>query len=74
MKQFVPFTDDWFECQDSLPGPLVPFRIELPCRHLLDADAAAPDQRTSPRSAWIESTSPSATPMRAALPPASSRT
>lgn len=74
MKQFVPFTDDWFERDGALPGPLVPYRADLPCRRLLGDAEAAPDQRTSPRSAWIDSVSPIATPMRAALPPASSST
>ena len=35
MRQFVPMTDEMLSQLASLPGPLVPYRCGVPCRHAL---------------------------------------
>lgn len=36
MKQFIPFSDEWFERGLPLPGPLVPYASGMHCLHELD--------------------------------------
>jgi hypothetical protein len=55
MKQFIPFNDEWFDHPEQAPGPLVPFQLDMPCRHELAVPA---DQRTGPTLPSISSRSP----------------
>lgn len=71
MRQFIPFSDDWFERDSAMPGPLVPYRCGMPCRHAL-APAAA--QWTVPTSPVMASVSPTRAPIFTAVPAASSST
>lgn len=72
MKQFIPFDDAWFEHPGSMPGPLVPYRCGVPCRHELARDDAR--QCTGPMSPSTFSASPTFAPMAAMVPPGSSST
>lgn len=69
MKQFIPFSDDWFESGAPLPGPLVPYRSGLPCLHELERN-----QCTAPMVPSMSSTSPTCAPIRTALPAVNSNT
>lgn len=69
MKQFVPFSDDWFESDAPLPGPLVPYRSGLPCLHELERH-----QRTAPTVPSMPSESPTCAPIFTAVPAFSSST
>ncbi len=35
MRQFVPMCDELLFGSEALPGPLVPYRSDLPCHHAL---------------------------------------
>ncbi|GAB3024047.1 hypothetical protein GCM10027285_02330 [Oleiagrimonas citrea] len=54
MKQFIPFDDAWLDHPEMMPGPLVPYQVGLPCRHV-DEER---DQRTGPIGPSSENASP----------------
>jgi hypothetical protein len=58
MKQFIPFDDDWFEHPEAMPGPLVPFQIDMPCYRSMDDHA----QCTGPMGPFSEKRSPTSSP------------
>ncbi len=65
MQQFIPFEDDWDALRNLRPEDLIPYRIEL---------LASVTHSTSPTSPARVNSSPVFSPMRAAVPPESSRT
>ncbi len=71
MRQFIPFSDDWFERDAPLPGPLVPYRCGMSCAH---EAGRRPDQRTVPTAPSIDKVSPTRAPIFTAVPAASSST
>ena len=70
MQQFIPFEDDWDALENLRPDMLVPYHVGVPCRH----DLAAPAYCTGPTVPSIVSSSPTVTPIRAAVPAGSSNT
>lgn len=58
MKQFIPFDDRWLDHPEEMPGPLVPYRSGVPCRHAM----AQWTQRTGPKPPSSEKWSPSSIP------------
>jgi hypothetical protein len=68
MQQFIPFEDDWDALEALRPEDLIPYRVGF-----LDVTAAA-THSTLPTLPSSCSSSPARTPMRAAVPAASSRT
>ncbi len=70
MQQFIPFEDDWDALEHLRPDLLVPYHVGVPCRHDLSAAAYC----TGPTVPSIVSSSPTWTPIFAAVPPASSST
>lgn len=70
MQKFIPFEDDWDALENLRPELLIPYHVGVPCRH----DLADADHCTVPTVPSIVSSSPTITPNRAAVPPASSNT
>lgn len=71
MRQFIPFEDDWDMLENLPADALVPYRVGLPCQH---EQAGAVTHFTAPISPSTFSSSPICTPMRRAVPAASSNT
>ena len=71
MKQFIPFSDEWFERGLPLPGPLVPYRSGVACLHELEARRT---QCTAPIAPSTVKMSPACAPIRTAVPALSSST
>ena len=70
MQQFIPFEDDWDALENLRPDMLIPYHVGVPCRH----DLAAANQSTGPTPPSIVSSSPTTTPILAAVPDGSSNT
>lgn len=71
MQQFVPFEDDWDALENLHPAALIPFRLGVPCAH----DMAVPAGHcTLPMAPSTANSSPTAAPMRLAVPAGSSST
>jgi hypothetical protein len=51
MKQFIPFSDEWFDQGLPLPGPLVPYCNGMRCVHELERE---PDPRMSSADALVD--------------------
>jgi len=69
MQRFIPFDDQWDELARLDPALLVPYHVDVPCERGLSGD-----QRAVPASPSTVSSSPSFSPMRPAVPAATSRT
>lgn len=67
MQQFIPFEDDWDALERFDLSRLVPYQVGLPCQR-----GAA--HCTAPMSPSTVSSSPVCTPIRRAVPAASSST
>lgn len=69
MQRFIPFDDQWDELAGLAPASLVPYHVGLPCEHrLADAQGAVAGAPS------IDSSSPSFSPSRPAVPAATSST
>jgi hypothetical protein len=69
MQRFIPFDDQWDELARLDPGSLVPYHVDVPCERGL-----ADDQRAGAGAPSIASSSPTFSPIRPAVPAATSRT
>ncbi len=70
MKQFIPFEDEWDALENLRPDQLIPYHVGIPCRH----DLAGSRYSTAPTFPSIASSSPTITPIFAAVPAGSSNT